>query len=221
MAAPVREICPMISSPRAPAKLTFDDLAALLRDRGGFDKLAEELGQDDPYGNGARATLGDLQHATPWVWVYCNGCSHHSPLACAVPVIRWGADTSSDKLRRCARCTACGQKGATIQHPGWGGSDVGARIVACQQCSPTALGKRLGCSDGRAAIWASARPRPHCTGRSSQRSASSVRAGRKCASAPSADALLARGRLTAAQIYDLVSVVPRRQYWALPVERDI
>jgi hypothetical protein len=31
---------------------------------------------------------------------------------------------SSDKLRRCARCTACGHKGATIQHPGWGG-DVG------------------------------------------------------------------------------------------------
>jgi len=36
-----------------------------------------------------------------------------------------GADTSSDKLRRCARCTACGHKGATIQHPGWGGADVG------------------------------------------------------------------------------------------------
>jgi hypothetical protein len=76
-------------------------------------------------GTGARTTLGDLQRATPWVWVYCNGCPHYSPLACAVPVIRWGADTSSDKLRRCARCTACGHKGATIQHPGWGGSDVG------------------------------------------------------------------------------------------------
>jgi hypothetical protein len=56
MAAPVREICPMISSPRAPAELTFDDLAALLRDRGGFDKLAEELGQDDPYAARERGT---------------------------------------------------------------------------------------------------------------------------------------------------------------------
>jgi len=29
------------------------------------------------------------------------------------------------KLRRCARCTECGHKGATILHPGWGGADVG------------------------------------------------------------------------------------------------
>ena len=34
-------------------------------------------------------------------------------------MIRWGADASSDKLRQRARCTACGHKGATIQHPGW------------------------------------------------------------------------------------------------------
>jgi hypothetical protein len=27
-----------------------------------------------------------------------------------VPVIRWGPNTSSDKLRQCARCTACGHK---------------------------------------------------------------------------------------------------------------
>jgi hypothetical protein len=39
----------------------------------------------------------------------------------AVAVIRWGPNTSSAKLRRCARCSACGNKGATIQHPGWGG----------------------------------------------------------------------------------------------------
>ena len=43
----------------------------------------------------------------------------------AVAVIRWGPNTSSAKLRRCARCSACGNKGATIQHPGWGGNDVG------------------------------------------------------------------------------------------------
>ena len=52
-------------------------------------------------------------------------CSHSSPLACAVAVIRWGAETSSDKLRRSARCTAYGHKGATIQRPSWGGTDVG------------------------------------------------------------------------------------------------
>jgi hypothetical protein len=70
-------------------------------------------------------TLGDLHRATPWVWVYCNKCGHSSPLACAVAVIRWGPETSSDRLRRCARCSACGHKGATIQHPGWGGADIG------------------------------------------------------------------------------------------------
>lgn len=44
----------------------------------------------------------------------------NTPLACAVPVIRWGADTSSDILRQRARCTAYGREGATLQHPGWG-----------------------------------------------------------------------------------------------------
>jgi hypothetical protein len=48
---------------------------------------------------GPRPTLGDLQHATPWVWVHCETCQHYAPFACAVVVIRWGADTSSDKLR--------------------------------------------------------------------------------------------------------------------------
>jgi hypothetical protein len=52
-------------------------------------------------------------------------CQHHAPLACAVPVIRWGADASSDVLRQRARRTVCGAKGATLQHPGWGGELVG------------------------------------------------------------------------------------------------
>jgi len=49
----------------------------------------------------ARTTLGDLHRATPWLWLYCEKCSHSSPLACAVAVIRWG------------------------QRPSWGGTDVG------------------------------------------------------------------------------------------------
>jgi hypothetical protein len=40
-------------------------------------------------------------------------------------IIHWGANTSSDKLRRCARCTKCGSKGATLQHPGWVGEQIG------------------------------------------------------------------------------------------------
>jgi hypothetical protein len=52
-------------------------------------------------------------------------CQHHAPLACAVAVILWGPDASSDKLRAGCRCTSCGNKGATIQRPGWAGKHIG------------------------------------------------------------------------------------------------
>jgi hypothetical protein len=77
----------------------------------------------------ATTTLGDLHRATPWLWLYCEKCSHSSPIACAVPVIRWGPDTSSDKLRRC--------KGATLQHPGWGGADIGFLPFPAHLLAPT------------------------------------------------------------------------------------
>jgi hypothetical protein len=47
---------------------------------------------------GRRPTLGELQRPTPWVWLWCERCQHHAPLACAVPVILWGPDASSDAL---------------------------------------------------------------------------------------------------------------------------
>jgi hypothetical protein len=43
----------------------------------------------------------------------------------AAPVILWGADASGDTLRQNARCSCCGNKGATIQHPGWSGNATG------------------------------------------------------------------------------------------------
>src|SRR5690348_18251292 len=67
---------------------------------------------------GLRPTLGELQQATPWVWLWCERCQHHAPLACAVAVIRWEPNASSDKLRAGARCTSCGSKGATLQQAG-------------------------------------------------------------------------------------------------------
>ena len=72
-----------------------------------------------------RPTLGELQQATPWVWLWCECCQHHAPLACAVAVLLWGPDASSDKLRAGARCTSCGSKGGTVQHPGWAGNHIG------------------------------------------------------------------------------------------------
>jgi hypothetical protein len=46
-------------------------------------------------------------------------------MALAPLIIRYGPDTSSDRLRRSARCTACGAKGAKLQHPSWAGSQIG------------------------------------------------------------------------------------------------
>ncbi len=40
-------------------------------------------------------------------------------------MIRWGADTSSDRLRQCARCTKCGHKRATLRHRGRAGTHIG------------------------------------------------------------------------------------------------
>jgi hypothetical protein len=74
---------------------------------------------------GPRPTLGDLQRATSWVWLWCERCQHKAPAAIVPFMIRWDAGVSSDKLRQCARCSTCGNKGATIQHPGWGGNSIG------------------------------------------------------------------------------------------------
>jgi hypothetical protein len=44
-------------------------------------------------------TLGELQRAAPWGWLWCERRHHYAPPACSVAVIRWGADVSSDRLR--------------------------------------------------------------------------------------------------------------------------
>lgn len=38
-------------------------------------------------------TIGELQKASRWLWLYCAAdCGHHKPLALAPFVIRWGAE---------------------------------------------------------------------------------------------------------------------------------
>src|SRR5262249_49008052 len=73
------------------------------------------------------ATLGDLRGVTSWLWVICARCLRRTPTALAPWIIRWGAEASSDLLRRSARCAECGGKGATIQIPGWGGLQAPVR----------------------------------------------------------------------------------------------
>jgi len=36
-----------------------------------------------------------------------------------------GGDASGDMIRNSARCSQCGHKGTTLQHPPWVGLDVG------------------------------------------------------------------------------------------------
>jgi hypothetical protein len=74
---------------------------------------------------GPRPTLAELHRSHCWTWVYCEKCLHHAPKALVPLIIRWGADTSSDRLRERARCTKCGHRGATLQHPGWAGTHIG------------------------------------------------------------------------------------------------
>ena len=63
-----------------------------------------------------------LPRGMSWAWVNCarHGCWYRAPMALVPLMIRWGFDTSSDKLRRCARCTKCGHKGATLTLPSAG-----------------------------------------------------------------------------------------------------
>ncbi len=64
-------------------------------------------------------TLDQLQREDPWFWVHCAGpnCTHHAPIAFAPLIIRWGFGASSDRLRKCARCSKCGHKGASLLAP--------------------------------------------------------------------------------------------------------
>jgi Pentapeptide repeats (8 copies) len=47
--------------------------------------------------------------------------------------LRWDPGASSDKLRRCARCTVCGHKGATLQHPSWVEGGIGWQPFSVDQ----------------------------------------------------------------------------------------
>jgi hypothetical protein len=75
--------------------------------------------------NSTVPTLAELRQHSAWFWVYCDKCSHRAPVAFVPLIIQWGADASSDKLRRSAKCSECGHKGATLQHPGWVDKVVG------------------------------------------------------------------------------------------------
>jgi hypothetical protein len=67
------------------------------------------------------STLGQLRRHVCWIWARCANpkCGHRRPMALTPLIIRWIAEGSSDLLRRHTRCTRCGRRGATLQHPSW------------------------------------------------------------------------------------------------------
>jgi len=62
-----------------------------------------------------------------------------APMAFAPLIVRWGAEASSDQLRRCTRCTKCVRQGATSQ-PRRASSHV--RLVRCSRSSPKEFNTR-------------------------------------------------------------------------------
>jgi hypothetical protein len=65
-----------------------------------------------------------LRRQICWWWVICYRYLHGVPMALVPLIIRWGANASSDMPRRPGRCQECGWKGATLQHPSWGGRET-------------------------------------------------------------------------------------------------
>ena len=65
-----------------------------------------------------------------WFHLYClgTGCHHRGAILMIDLRAKWpGVDdmTLLARVRRLARCTACGRLGAQTMHPSWGGSNVG------------------------------------------------------------------------------------------------
>src|SRR5215510_5370997 len=55
-------------------------------------------------------TLGQLLHQPYWLWLRCDACGHRVAVALVPFVIRWGAEASSDMLRRNLCCSVCGRR---------------------------------------------------------------------------------------------------------------
>src|SRR5262245_14674453 len=75
---------------------------------------------------GPRPTLRQMRQGACWVRVNCQNtkCRYRDPVAVATLIIRWGGDASSDMLRRSAKCSQCGRKGASLTAPSWAGADM-------------------------------------------------------------------------------------------------
>jgi hypothetical protein len=80
-------------------------------------------------------TLGELHREPGWWWLICETCLHTRAIPLAPFVIRWGRHASSDVLRRNARCSACGHRGAVMRHPSFYDSGVRYQPFPAEQAA--------------------------------------------------------------------------------------
>ena len=66
---------------------------------------------------GPPPTLAQIREDHLWLHVYCGrpNCPHYAIVYLTPLIVRWGPEASIEKLRRAARCTKCGHRGATVQ----------------------------------------------------------------------------------------------------------
>lgn len=95
-----------------------------MRDKTPREALAARK-RTQPEPPGPIPTIGQLAAHVDWTWLDCNGCGHRTAIRYAPLIERYGADASSDVIRRNARCKACGHKGARLFHPSWNGGKKG------------------------------------------------------------------------------------------------
>lgn len=64
------------------------------------------------------AGLAAIRKEFLWLYLYCGRphCPHYAIVPLTPLIIRWGPDAPIEYLRRAARCTKCGHKGATVQN---------------------------------------------------------------------------------------------------------
>lgn len=67
------------------------------------------------------ATLGSARRMHCWLWLVCGSpaCQRARPVALVPFIIRWGADTPIEWLRRSAVCSAYGHHDAALRSPVW------------------------------------------------------------------------------------------------------
>lgn len=120
-------------SPRAPANGTLAQSATPCDS----NVTRESLGMTTARRPPPVPSLGQLRKSAPWLRMFCAaGCGHHRSVALAPFIIRWGANASSDMLRHAARCSNCGRKGATLQHPSWVNSQIGFEPFPSNRTEP-------------------------------------------------------------------------------------